>query len=262
MKCFLAAAVFAFSLSAFDGDPWVIEPLKPDVKALYSYGFFSNIEGYNSNYKNNQFLLSLDVAFPNHFQLGIELDQDASTFRNFYFRAAAIELKKQFSDDVAEGDMFGIACGMRGIAQTAYGRLDPATLYPGGYHFIGYVSLGKEWSWQAENFVRFWVLGGLGVATHASLWAEFEAHILYRNLRHELKINAVSNIGYGATTYVDIYDFNGWGHLRYRYIDLGFTYGYEIAKDLFLKAGFSKRALGQVMPSNYNYFNLVLEKIF
>lgn len=252
----------ALTLCGFDGDPWVIEPLKPDFKALYSYTFFSKVHGYGSNFVNNQLLFSLDVAFPNHFQFGLELDQDASTFHDFYFRDAAIEIKKQFTDDMAEGDAFSAAIGLRGIAQTSQGRLDPATLYPGGYHLVGYGSLGKEWSFDLDHFLRFWVLGGLGIATHASLWAEVDGYILYRNREHELKIFGNSALSYGASRTVDINAFEGWGHTRYRYLDLGFTYGYEVSNDLFLKLGFTKRALSKVMPRNYNYFTVILEKVF
>ena len=262
MKKCLCSLFLGLQVYGFDGDPWVIEPLKPDVKALYSYTFFSNIEGYNSNFNNQQLLLALDVAFPNQFQFSLELDQDASTFRNFYFRDAAIEIKKQFTDDVAEGDNFSIATGARGIAQTVFGRLDPATLYPGGYHFLGFVSLGKEWSFAMDNFVRFWLLGGLGVATHASPWAEFSGYVLYRHHHHEFKFLAVSNISYGSQLTVDIDNFQGWGHTRYRYFNLGFIYGYEVISDLYIKAGFVKRAVSQVMPKNYNYYTLLIEKVF
>lgn len=250
------------TLSAFDGDPWVIEPLKPDVKALYSYSFFSKVHGYGANFSNNQLLLSLDIAFPNHFQLSFELDQDASTFKHFYFRDAAVEIKKQFADDLAEGDPISVATGIRAIAQTVQGRLDPATFYPGGYHFEGFISVGKEWSFEEAHFLRFWLLAGLGVATHSSLWAEFTAHMLYRYDHHEFKVFAVSELGYGAATTVDLNHFTGWGPTRYRYLDLGLTYGYEVANNLFLKGGFTKRALSKVMPRNYNYFTLSLEKIF
>jgi hypothetical protein len=219
MKTIVLGLFVSLNLFSLEGDPWVIEPLKPDVKAMYSYGFFSKVHGYGSHFVNQQLLLSLDVAFPNHFQLSLELDQDASTFRNFYFRAALLELKKQFLDDVAEGDAVSVATGIRGIAQTALGRLDPATLYPGGYHFEGFISLGKEWSFDMDHFFRVWALAGLGVATHSSLWAEFSGQFLYRLYHHEIKLYAESNLGYGASTSVSIPNFNGWGHTRYRYLD-------------------------------------------
>lgn len=262
MKKFLFATTMCGSCMAFDGDPWTIEPLKPDVKALYSYGFFSDIEGYDANYKNNQLLLSFQVGLPEKYQIGFELDQDASTFNHFYFRAALVEVKKQLTDDVSEGDWFSFTTGVRGIAQTPQGRLDPATLYPGGYHFLGYASLGKEFSFEADHFLKLWALAGLGIATHASLWANFEGYIFYRFFKHQIKISAVSNLGYGEKLTVNIDNFHGWGHTRYRYLDIGFTYGYEVARDLYLKGMVAKRALAQVMPKNYNYFSVILEKIF
>jgi hypothetical protein len=262
MKKYLLSTLVCGSICAFDGSPWVIEPLKPDVKALYSYGFFSKVHGYGSHFVNNQLLFSMDVAFPNHFQFSVELDQDASTFNNFYFRDAAVEIKKQITDDVAEGDNFSAAFAVRGIAQTAQGRLDPATLYPGGYHIEGIVSVGKEWSFDMDHYLRTWAVAGMGIATHSSLWTDFDGYILYRNRAHELKILAEAELGYGASRTVNIYDFQGWGHTRYRYLDLGFTYGYEIGSDLFFKLGFSKRALSKVMPRNYNYFTAILEKTF
>lgn len=262
MKKFLAFALSGCSLVAFDGDPWTIEPLKPDVKALYSYGFFSDLEGYDSNFKNNQLLVSMELGLPENYQISFELDQDASSFHHFYFRAALVELKKQLLDDVSQGDAISLSSGVRGIAQTPEGRLDPATLYPGGYHILGFLSAGKEWSMAQDHYVRFWILGGLGIATHASLWANFEAYLFYRCYKHQLKVYGVSNLGYGQKLQVNINDFHGWGHARYRYLDVGFTYGYEIAKDLYLKGGFAKRAVAQVMPKNYNYFSVVLEKVF
>jgi hypothetical protein len=262
MRRFFFTTFLSVACFAFDGDPWVIEPLRPDVKALYSYSFFSKVHGYGSHYSNNQLLLSMNIAFANHFQLGLEFDQDASTFKSFYFRAAAIELKKQFSDDVAEGDHFSMATGIRGVAQTALGRLDPATLYPGGYHFEAFVSLGKEWAFQQDHFLRFWLLGGLGVATSSSPWVELEADVFYRYRQHELKVFAVGDLGYGAATYVDLNHFQGWGPTRYRYLDVGLSYGYQVGSNLFIKTGFTKRALAKVMARNYNCFTLALETIF
>lgn len=262
MKKLVILSTIGLKLFAFDGDPWVIEPLKPEVKALYSYAFFSKVHGYASHFVNNQLLFNLDVAFPNHMQFGLELDQDASTFNNFYFRDAAIEIKKQITDDIAEGDAYSAAFGLRGIAQTVQGRLDPATLYPGGYHVIGYVSAGKEWSFDMNHYLRTWFLGGIGIATHSSLWTEFDGYILYRNNAHEFKVIAESNLSYGSSRTVDINNFQGWGHTRYRYLDLGFTYGYDIGQDLFLKFGFSKRAVSKVMPRNYNYFTVMIDKTF
>lgn len=262
MKKILYPLTFMTSCLAFDGSPWTIEPLKPDVKALYSYGFFSNIKGYDSNFNNNQLLLTFNVGLPEKYQIGFELDQDASTFNHFYFRAAVVDLKKQITDDVSEGDFFSFSTGIRGIAQTPEGRLDPATLYPGGYHFLGYASIGKEWSFQPDHYVNFWVLGGLGIATHASLWANFEGYIFYRCQKHQLKLSAVSNLGYGEKLSVNIDHFHGWGHTRYRYLDIGLTYGYELAHEFYIKGTFAKRGCAQVMPSNYNYFSLCLEKIF
>lgn len=247
---------------AFDGSPWIIEPLKPDVKALYSYGFFSDVQGYDANFKNNQVLLTINIGLPEKYQIGFELDQDATTFNHFYFRAAVLELKKQITDDVSEGDLFSFTTGVRGIAQTALGRLDPATLYPGAYHVIGYASVGKEWSFQADHYVDFWLLGGLGIATHASLWANFEGYIFYRFYKHQLKVSAISNLGYGEKLTVDIDHFQGWGHTRYRYLDIGVSYGYELAHEFYVKGTFAKRALSQIMPKNYNYFSIAFEKVF
>lgn len=262
MKKLLSLTLLSASLSAFDGNPWVIEPFKPDVKAVYAYSFFSKVHGYSKNFKNNQMLLSMDVAFPNYVQLSLELDQDASTFNSFYFRDAAVELKMQFSDDVAEGDILSSAAGIRGIAQTTQGRLDPATLYPGGYHGVFFFSFGKEFTFDPEHFLRLFALAGLGMATHSSLFADLDAEISYRNYHHEFKIFALSSLGYGSQQWVDINHFDGWGHKRYRYLDLGFTYGYEVSSQTFLKFGFTKRSVSKVMPRNYNNYSLILEKIF
>jgi hypothetical protein len=204
------------------------------------------VPGYDANFKNNQMLLSINIGLPEKYQMGFELDQDASTFNHFYFRAALLELKKQITDDVSEGDFFSFTTGVRGIAQTSLGRLDPA----------------KEWSFQADHYVNFWLLGGLGIATHASLWANFEGYIFYRFYRHQLKLSAVSNLGYGEKLTVDINHFHGWGHTRYRYVDIGISYGYELAHEFYVKGTFAKRAFSEVMPKNYNYFSVALEKVF
>jgi len=262
MKKWLFVTVLTRSLMAFEDEPWVIEPLKPDVKLGYTYNFFSKVHGYAANFYDNQVFFQLDVAFPNHFQLGLEFNQDATTFHSFYFRDAAVEIKKQFLDDLAEGDGASAATGIRAVAQTPEGRLDPTTFYPGGYHFIGFVSLGKEWSFDVDQYFRIWAVADLGVATHASLWADFKGFMLYRKGPHEVKMFALSALGYGASEKVDISHFKGWGETRYRTLDLGFTYGYEVASQFFIKAGFTKRALSKVMPRNYNAYSLIFEKIF
>ncbi len=129
--------------------------------------------------------------------------------------------------------------------------------YAGTFNGELNLTAGKEWAKGADWFARLWGLIALGQANQGDLWTRWSLFV-EGNIhdRHECKIFGMGYFGYGAITPVDVNDFDGWGKIRHRSIDLGVGYRYKMGVWGDIGIDYLRRIVARSYPENVNTFVL------
>ena len=258
MKCRHLLFFLPLSLFALEVQPWFGDVYEFHLLSGYSYSRYTGVDSamVRLNSTSNDHLLFFDLEFSFSPQWSVDFDLEfADTPRqSFSYRSSAIQARYLWLDDII-GDIISLATGFS-IRNISSGSLkDVSCPYEGNLDLELNLSLGKEFDAFRFWRYRFWGYAAIGFANRGSPWfrrvASFETN--YRDF-HKFGIFLIANHGYGRETSVDIANFFGYAHIREKYLDLAFRYGYRVSVWGTLCLEYKRRVLAKGCPENINTF--------
>ncbi len=212
-----------FALSAIDYSPWLDEilniqtELKAGVKAGQAHALNAD--------------LSFKTTVWTDIKAEIEFDTARTQQHGYFFEAARFNGLYRFMND-AIGDPLTVLGGMTLSFPQSQAKRDLALFDPGSTMAEFHLILGKE---NGDRFWcdRYWALLTVGMANKSSAW--MSSHFEYeRNFfecgRGAIFLNTLSGFGNHP-----LRPFDGYAHVNYREVALGFEWRYDIYKVGFIQ---------------------------
>ncbi len=244
--------------SSLEVQPWFGDCLEFHFLGSYAYSFFDKVQNgvpqLTSTFKSNVIYFGLDFSPTPEWSIDTDLQFADTTKENFNFRSVGLQARYLWFDDIV-GDRLSFATGGSARFTNSASLHDVSCPYHANFDFELNFSLGKEfdvsdcWAW------RLWCFGAVGHANRGSPWVRgiLAIETNYDD-QHKFAILAEGSNGYGRHTTLLIDDFNGYGKVRQKSIDLGFRYGYSLGVWGTLRAEYYRRLLAKSCPEQVNTF--------
>lgn len=249
-----AISVLATScLFAFDESPWL-----GDV-----YGFISNTELIYSQYRHidhaqeqptymyRNYLTREGIYFTmgDEIEVEWEIEFAQTPHQPYSFRSSGLCGKYCFLNDI-EGNPISFVAGVniRGVSGRAV--RDVSSPYASYCNAEAMLSVGKEFTKDKNWNSRGYVTGVVGLANKGSIWNRFLVVGEGRVARsHIFKGFFTGYFGYGPQEEIDIEEFQGWGRVAHRSLDIGAQYRYHFALWGDLGISYAYRVFAKSYPS-------------
>ncbi|NGX63803.1 MAG: hypothetical protein KR126chlam6_01217 [Candidatus Anoxychlamydiales bacterium] len=260
-KIFVLVSLLLSTASfALERAPWFGDVYEFHLLSKYRYSFYSKVNAalIQLDSTSNDHLVHFNISFAPSLQWSIDSDLELieTPRQKFGFRSVAFQTRYLFKDDIL-GDPLSVSVGGNFRIVSSESLKDVSTMYHSNADFEFNLAFGKEFSrfdyWRA----RFWLYGAIGIANEGSPW--LRAHFsLEGNVNDKRKwaIFADAMHGYGRKEFVDIFNFDGYGRIRERNIDLGFKYGYRLRVWGTLSFEYKRRVLAKRCPESVNLFSV------
>ena len=257
MLKFLYIAVFLFSsIFSLESQPWFGDVYEFHFVSKYSFFRYRNVNGAILQFDNpsNCNLVYFDLSFAPSLNWSIDSDLEfiSTPRQDFGFRSVAFQARYLLKDDII-GDPLSVSLGCNFRVMSNESLRDVTNLYHSDVDFEFNLALGKEFARRDNLRFRFWAYTAFGVGTSGSPWFRLRA-ALEGNSREETKwaLFLDGMRGFGNKTLIDLYDFDGYGRIKERNLDLGFRYGYRLGVFGTLSFEYSRRILAKRCPENVN----------
>jgi hypothetical protein len=215
-------------LFGFELQPWYPTIGEFNLHSAYVYRFYPSVSQARSNYHSHdhQIDLNLGVQFWPNWEVQIETDFLHSRKLNWGTEVAGLQIRHLFLDDVA-GDLISLSVGLQSYYVPTRSLRDVSVPYHAQANFELGVAIGKEIDKTYHWLFRFWGFLGLGQANRGASWVRplLMAEMKFQQ-RHVAQAFTESYIGFGHRYKVPIDNFNGYGKIAHRSIDLGLNYSY------------------------------------
>lgn len=253
------------TLGALEQRPWFGNPFEWIFKADYTYYRFSDVD--NSicplSSPSDNHLVRLDMLFsPPSWNTTAEAELIESPFQPFSWRSFALQAEKQWLDDIA-GDPFSFATGANIRAVSTKSLRDVGCPYHANGNLELTASLGKEWSQGVFWTNRIYGVGAVGFGNRGSPW--FRGLVSYgynREDRHRLRLWAETYLGTGSQKEIDIDNFDGYGKIAHRSIDVGIGYAYFLRIWGSFHFEYARTVFARSFPERTNFFTFRYELPF
>jgi hypothetical protein len=232
MKKSWCALFFAFSVQAFalEEAPWLGDVYEFELFTDVLYSQYRTIDHaiVQPSYAYNNYVTDFALSFTPSESIDVqwEINLARTPYQTYGFRSSALQGRYLLWDDT-EGDPLSIALGLNTRAVTGRSVRDVSSPYASYWNGEATISVGKEFTKDADWKMRGFLFASLGLANHGSLWdrckASFEARI---KDAHAVQLFALGYFGYGQSKSVNINAFQGWGKIWHGSIDLGAKYSY------------------------------------
>jgi hypothetical protein len=232
MKKRWGALCFLVSLQglALEESPWLGNVYECEFFTDFVYSQYRKIDHalVQPSYAYNNYVTELDLgmAVSENIDLQWEINLARTPHQTYGFRSSALQGRYLLWDDIA-GDPVSITLGVNTRAVTGRAVKDVSSPYASYWNGEATVSVGKEFTKDADWKTRGYLFASIGIANHGSLWdrykAAFEARILDS---HAVQVFGVGYFGYGHDKTVDINAFQGWGKIWHGSLDIGAKYSY------------------------------------
>lgn len=250
IACWLLALPLA--LSATEWSPWPSAIYEIQLRSsviLQTYPRLSTSTGNLKRHSFNQlyrlstsladrygFAYEIEGGFAHTSRRTCELDDLRITGRYFLF------------SDISAEDPFSLSAGVTVAGVNGVALRDYNLMHHGHMEYEFHLSVGQEcpmfdtWSW------RWWQNIGIGSADIGKPWLRTKT-IVERNYSdcHRLYAIAETRIGLGNHKLDIQQPFDGYGTIRYRFIDLGAGYSFTY-EDITLTAQYQYRVYGKYVP--------------
>lgn len=251
-KLFAYFIFLPYALSATELKPWYGNDLELESRSTLTYQNFKNVATAvnHTKYRSNDLFLNQSFAI-SLMQYAAEVEMMLAATREQHFNIDHLKLtgRYQILDDIVD-DPFSLVAGVS-IAEVGRPALhDPASFHHGLFEVEPHVAIGKEISKGEFWLKRYFALFAIGFG-QGSPWlrADFNYAIKLCG-NHEFELFIKSLFGLGGKR-VRLYDFNGYGPIRHRSVDLGFKYAYYLDNlDAYLIGEYSYRVFAENYPKN------------
>jgi hypothetical protein len=253
-----------FALNATELKPWFGNPFELEGRATYVFQNFQEMqtgEGLVSYVSNDNFLtLSLSTSIWGNWDAEFELTGAQTRAHCFNYDCARLTGRYLWMDDVI-GDPFSITSGITLTLPQRISIIDPGSFHHGYFEAEFHTALGRESVCGPRWKSRWWLIGGVGIATQGSPWLRADGVIEVQHfIGHALELGAYTLWGLGGDNIVDLDAFRGYGPIAHRSVDVGFAYLYRFDCWGTLKLGYRRRVYAHNFPDNANY--LIVEYLY
>jgi hypothetical protein len=255
---FILFLLLPFTVKAIEVQPWFGDVYEFNFLSKYAYTHFSHVDGAITPLASpsNDNLLYFDLEFPFSPQWSVDVDlQFIDTPRqSFSYSTTATQFRYLWLDDIV-GDFMSLATGASVRFASERSIKDISSLIHGSVAFLANLSIGKEIDYFEYWHFRIWAYGGIGVANKGSPWINgiigLEGNY---DEKHKFGIFVDAMHGYGKNHTIDISNFNGYGVVRQKSVDIGFRYGLQLGVFGTIRAEYIRRLDAKLCPSNVNTF--------
>jgi len=241
---------------ALEMQPWFAEVYEFHLLSSYTYSRFNHVQGgvpqldapFNVN------LLYFDLDFPPAPEWSIDADLQFAdtTQQSFNFRTTAFQVRYLWLDDII-GDKVSLCTGGSLRFTPSYALHDVSCPSRTNADFEVNFSIGKEFEVRENWLFRMWGFGAVGHGISGAPWVRATV-ALETNIddTHKLALYGEGNNGYGRHARVHTNDFDGYGRIRTKSIDLGLRYGYQLGVWGTLRIEYARRFLAKAAPAHIN----------
>lgn len=231
LKGMFCAVFTTASLFGIHREPWILPPYEFEATVEYEYNYTPRVNNAvnpdrYSTYENELFL-ELSGSLSSRWYLQVDVLFDGSRQESFGFDSVAPCVIYQFLNDLA-GDPLAFSGGtyFRYVPRSQLS--DITTPYAGEYNFDFMFSVGKEFDRDKEPVGRFWGNFDVGIANQGAPYIIVdivaEAFIYEKNI---LKLGTDGYFGFGSENVVNVNNFDGYGKLAHRSMNVKVGYEYD-----------------------------------
>lgn len=256
----LISLILGSSIFTLEKAPWFGDVYEFHFLSKYTYYYFTKVDAatVQLDSSSNNHLAHFNISFPPSLQWSIDSDMEfiQTPRQDFGFRSVAFQARYLFKDDIL-GDPLSLALGSNFRVVSSESLKDVSTMYHSDADFEFNLAFGKEFSKLDYWRFRFWLYGAIGIATQGSPWIRGYFSLdgnLNERRKWSLFIDAMH--GYGKKQIVDVFNFDGYGKIRERNIDIGFRYGYRLSVWGTLSFEYKRRVLAKRCPENVSFFSV------
>ncbi len=250
----LLFVMISCQLSALEIKPWLGNFLEFTFDGAFAYSRFTEVNNSLCPLEDpsNNYLVNLDLSFVPWPTVSTDFElQLAETPRqSFGYRSFATQFRYQILDDLL-GDPISLTSSFNFRHVSSDSVRDISSPFHSKYNYELNLSAGKEW-----NYRIWWILrtfGFLAVGQGSSGWPWLTLHAAVQSncpIDHQFRFFIESYIGFGGDKIVNIDDFNGWGKIQHRSIDLGIGYRYILGVWGSASLDYQQRVYAHSYPEN------------
>lgn len=254
---YLLSMLFACSsLAGADLKPWFPRYLEIQSSAAYWHQQYNAVSegGGSKKWKSNDdfFHLALEASYES---LCGELEGTLASTKRRHFGADNVSatLRYQLLDDII-GDPVSLVAGATVSQVFSQALKDVSVFHHGRIEGELHLSVGREsTSWEVWTS-RWWGVGAVGVGDHGSPWlrGEFAWEKNWCNTQF-LRFYAMVLGGLGENS-LNVYDFDGYGPIAHRSIDVGAMYRYTFPYGTTLSVAYARRLYAKNCPEKTNCY--------
>ncbi len=256
MKYFFSFLFLSFCLFSVEKQPWFEDIYEFNLLGKYEYSFFNKIDKpiqqLTSYSHGNLFYFDLNFVWAPQLSTDVDLQFSTTSMQSFGFRSTAIQMRYLWLDDIV-GDFVSLVTSIatRYVSKKSFRDINNP-LY-GRFSLTGDISVGKEIDLDYLR-LHFWGDALVGIPSNGSPWLEgiLAFNGVFDDSKIELLLNGIR--GYGKNRFIDVENFNGYGNVRKKILDLQISYSHKMSVWGFLSCGYQRRLLAKTAPENVNTF--------
>jgi len=251
---------------SLESKPWFGDIYQFIWKTQYAYSHFSTANGslkpLERSYNDNLLCSDLELSYNPQWDVDVDIEFIDTPIQSFSFSSTALQLRYLLMDDVV-GDAVSLVLGGGARYVSSRSLKDISIMYHGNMNFEASLSIGKEFNSFQMWDCRLWGYGALGLANRGSLWLKgqffAEGNILDK---HYFTLGSLFLRSYGNKKYLDEDNFNGYGKIRQKSLDVLLRYGLKMSVWGTLYFEYKRRVIAKVCPSNVNTYSIIYKLPF
>lgn len=254
-----AQIVFGTELS-----PWLGNFLEitPKISCLYQhYHKIASNHGQFTRHADDLFF-GLHAGFTKD-DWSTELETIVANTANQHPGVDCIRLTGRYRvlNDITEAFPFTFTPGLTYIQAFRHSLTDISSFHHGVFEGEFHVAFGQECPCDRFWDKRWWGLVGIGIGNYGSPWLHGELHWEKNwcdTATLKIFIESLWGLGKHHLNPHSLNDFNGYGPIRHRSIDLGMRYSHYFDMGLIVSVGYARRLYAYNFPSQTNLFYISL----
>lgn len=238
--------------------PWFGDIFEFHLLSTFMYSHYNKVNGANPPLADpsNDFLLNFDIDLTTSPEWSYDADLEfvETPRQSFSFRSTAAQARYLWYDDIV-GDPISLVTGLNIRYVGTRSLHDVSCPYHATMNIEANIAIGKEVDRRGDWLFRFWGYGAAGIGNRGSPWVRAIVAIEGNfDNQQQWSIFGRGEHSYGRRNTININNFDGYGKIRQKSIDIGVGYGYCLGPWGTLKAEYSRRVLAKLCPENLNNF--------
>lgn len=246
-------------LWGIDYQPWYPKALELQGEVSCLYQTYRKVaSGRELHYSSDDFFLSTSLGASAFKWYGeVDLVMAKTRKRNFAMDSYQLEVRYQLMDDVTAENPVSLITGVVLGKATHPAVEDFSSFHHARCEAEMHVSIGKEFSCLDYWISRFWSVLALGVGDTGSPWIRFNVNWEKNHWdKHSWGLFMNSWWGLGGNNLRHAHDFEGYGPIAHRSIDLGASYRYQFDFGGKVTLSYAYRVYAKNFPQNASLVTL------